>query len=509
MAPRLLSNAIANYAGQAAVALVAFAITPALLSHLGVEMYGVLMLVGAVQGLGGLFDLGIATSVVKYVAEHRARDDIDEINRVVSTSFFLHLGVGVLAFASIIGLAHFGLPLFELGGAEETARAALILAGVSLMISLPMGVLSSVLIGLRHYEITNAVIVVQTLAAAAVTLLALQLGAGIIELMLINTVSLGLAYAVRGWFAFRRLPGLRVSRVLANRASLRRISSYSIWLFMLDTAKRIFYNADAVLIALVLPVANVTAYNLGFKPASALTYLSGPFASVLLPTASHLEALGERQQLQRVLVAGTRIAVAVTLPALMWLVLFGSQVLHVWVGPGHEEALPVLYIFCMVFLVSITQNPASMVLRGAGRVKALALVVMGEYAVNFALTLLLLPLVGVIGAALGTLIPAVVVDAIVIPTLACRSLGMSYSAFARGSFVGPLLALFLAALLFWPVRLWLATPSLVNLLLSGALAVLFFGVAYLLVGATSEERARLSLLLSNLQSRAGRRHAPR
>ncbi|MEO5952260.1 MAG: hypothetical protein ABIQ44_07335, partial [Chloroflexia bacterium] len=226
MSSRLMINAIANYAGQAATVLVTFALTPALLTHLGGSMYGVLMLAGALQGLGGLFDLGIATSVVKYVAEHNARNNIAEINRVVSTSFFLHLGMGALACLSIALIALFGLPFFNLQPSEaDAARISLLLAGVSLMISLPLGVLGSVLVGLRHYEVTNMVVVVQTLLAAAATLLALQFGAGPAELMLINTLSLTLAYAVRARLAFRRLPGLRLSTSLAGVSTLRQIGS--------------------------------------------------------------------------------------------------------------------------------------------------------------------------------------------------------------------------------------------------------------------------------------------
>ncbi|MGA7729835.1 MAG: oligosaccharide flippase family protein [Chloroflexia bacterium] len=510
MRSRILSNAIANYAGQVTIVLVTFVLTPALLAHLGDAMYGVLLLVSAVQGLGGLFDFGITTSVVKYVAEHHARDEIDEINRVVSTSFFLHLVVGLMALLVVSCVALFGIPLFNLQPAEEAvAQPALILAGVSLMISLPLGAVASVLQGLRHYEITNVVAVVQALSTAGVTLFVLQLGGGPVELMIVNTVSLALAYCVRVWFALRLLPGLRLSPGYATRATLKRIGGYSVWLFMLDMARRIFYNADAVLIAAFLPVSKVTAYNLGFKPASALTYFSSPFVSVLLPAASALEALKDQERLRHLFVTATRIAVVVTMPVFLWLILFGRQVLEVWVGPGHEDALPVLYIFCAVFLVSIAQNPGGTVLRGIGQVRILALVVMSEYAANIILSLLLLPRVGVIGAAIGTLIPAILVDLLLIPLLACRALSMTYVRFVIGAFAGPLVAAGPAALLFWLLSRWLETSSLLSLIASGVLSVALFGVCYFLLGATAGERVIAGNAIKNVLRRARQGQAPR
>ncbi|MEO5951806.1 MAG: polysaccharide biosynthesis C-terminal domain-containing protein, partial [Chloroflexia bacterium] len=153
--------------------------------------------------------------------------------------------------------------------------------------------------------------------------------------------------------------------------------------------------------------------------------------------------------------------------------------------------------------------PASMVLRGAGRVKALALAVMGEYAANIALSLLLLPRIGVIGAAIGTLIPALLVDGIAIPMLACRALGTDFADFARRSFVGPLLALIPTVLLMWPVARWLAAPTLANLLISGALVVLLFGASYLVIGASSQERADLGRQLNDLLKRTREKRAHR
>jgi O-antigen/teichoic acid export membrane protein len=505
MKSRILSNSLANYAGQFITVGITLLLTPALLFHLGDALYGVLILVSSIQGLGGLFDFGIGTSVVKYVAEHRAREEHDEINRVVSTSLVLYLALGMLALLTVVAVALFGLPLLGLEAElEHTAKYALILAGVSLAISVPMGVFSNLLLGLRHYEVSNAVNVVQVVVTAGVTLFVLELGAGPIELMLVNTVSLALTSIAKMLFAFRLLKGLRVTPRQASRTTLRRITGYSGWVFLLDIARRIFYNADAVLIAAYLPVSKVTAYNLGFKPASALTYLSSPFVSVLLPAASALQAKEDRGQLYRLLVASTRLALLLTLPAALWLALFGPWIIEAWVGPGHEDAVPVLLIFCLVFLVSTAQNPSGVILRGIGKVRALALAVVGEYAANIGLTLLLLPVLGVIGAAVGTLIPGLLLGLLVVPWLACRAIGSSYAGFMANSFVGPLLAAIPTAGVAWLLRDRLYGPPWVVALISGCLVLTLFSLFYLLLGTNNEERLILARWRDGLMGRLRR-----
>lgn len=490
--PRLLTNAIANYAGQISTLAVGILLTPFILSKLGPALYAVWVLVVSIQGLGELFDFGVTGSVVKYVAEHRARDETDEINKVVNSSFFLHLFIGTATFLITLLIAWLGLPLLQLDSSLlPVAQIALIIGGVGLMLGLPLSVLSYVLIGLRHYERGNMVNIVQTLATASAIVVALQMGGGPVALVTINAIGLIFAHLAKWLIAQRLLPGLRLSPRLPDWSSLRRIGGYSLWFFLLDVGKKLFTNADAVLISAFLPVGKVTAYNLGFKPANAVAYLSGPFAAVLLPAASEMEARRDTARIHRMLISSTRLALGLTLPAVLWLALFGRQALQVWVGPGHEDALPVLYVFLGVFLVSSAQNPASSILKGVGKVKALALVVLGEYIVNIMLSIILIPRVGVVGAALGTLVPALINDLAVIPWLACRALNMDYSRFLLGTVLGPLSAAVPTFALLWVASPWLQAASLLSIGMAGVLAVLLYALFYFLLAAKKEEKALL------------------
>ncbi len=489
---RLLINALANYAGEFTVQATGIILTPIIIAALGSSQYGLWVLIVAIQGFGGLFDLGLTTSVVKYVAEHHTRGEQDEINRVVSTAFMLHLGIGTVTALAAGAGALWGLPLLDLTPAEiATGQVALLIAGLGLWVGLPLGVLGSVLVGLRRFERANAVTAAQTLLAAIAIVISLQTGGGPVALVAINSVALAGGSLARWLLARRVLPGLRLGAGLASVATLRRISGYSLRLFLLDTATNLFNNADAVMISAFLPVSAVTSYNLGVKPASAVSILNRPFANVFLPAASELEAHADRAALRRLALFGTRGTLLITLPAVLWLLFFGGPILQVWVGSGHTDALPVLYIFLAVYLVSGAQKPAAIILKGIGRVQALAAVVVVEYVINIALSLVLIPRVGVAGAALGTLIPAAANDLLVIPLLLCRALDLSYARFLRETFGGFVWTALPAGALLWLTTGWLAVPNLLAVGAAGMLAVLLTGAFYLLLGTSRDEKQRL------------------
>jgi O-antigen/teichoic acid export membrane protein len=301
--------------------------------------------------------------------------------------------------------------------------------------------------------------------------------------------------------ARRWLPGLQITPRLANRATLRRITGYSIWLFLLDAATRIFYDADAVLIAAFLPVSQVTAYNLGWKPANAVSYLAGPLVGVFFPAASEMHARSAAAELRQLLVTGTRLALGLTLTGVLGLMLFGRQLLQVWVGPGHEDALPVLSLLLVVFLVSGAQNPAGVILRGMGRVRTMALAVMIEYAANIAISIFLLPRIGVAGAAIGTLVPALFNDIFFIPALACRELELPFVSFLRQAWLRPLVAAVPVLAILGPVAPGLLPASLLPLALAGAATALLYAVAFLLIAATPEERDLVRRTIRRLLNR--------
>src|ERR1035437_1097519 len=63
----------------------------------GPELFGIFIIINSILILGIAFDLGIGTSIVKYVAELNQFDESgDELNALVSTGLMLFLAIGFI-----------------------------------------------------------------------------------------------------------------------------------------------------------------------------------------------------------------------------------------------------------------------------------------------------------------------------------------------------------------------------------------------------------------------------
>src|SRR5260370_37379094 len=102
---QIVANAVANWIGFAVQLVVAFFISPILVHGLGAPRYGVWSLVESVLAYLMLFDLGVAASVVRYVARFEANGDQVRLNRVFSTSVCIFGAAGLAVSVVTLGLS--------------------------------------------------------------------------------------------------------------------------------------------------------------------------------------------------------------------------------------------------------------------------------------------------------------------------------------------------------------------------------------------------------------------
>ena len=77
LSQKVARNTAYSALGYAVSVLALIFLTPYIIHQLGASLYGIWILVTVVTGYAGLTDLGIGTSLQKFVAEHDAKNDPD------------------------------------------------------------------------------------------------------------------------------------------------------------------------------------------------------------------------------------------------------------------------------------------------------------------------------------------------------------------------------------------------------------------------------------------------
>ncbi|MFM8463010.1 MAG: oligosaccharide flippase family protein, partial [Burkholderiaceae bacterium] len=93
----LLRNSLWHLSGSALPALVALATVPLMIRGLGLEGFGVVMLITSVVGYFGVLDVNLAAGSIEFLAEHHARGDRRRFTETFwfGVGFYLLLGSAV------------------------------------------------------------------------------------------------------------------------------------------------------------------------------------------------------------------------------------------------------------------------------------------------------------------------------------------------------------------------------------------------------------------------------
>lgn len=439
--PRWLKNGAANWLGFAVQVVIAFFLSPILVHGLGDERNGIWAFVDSILAYLLLMDLGIAASIVRYVARFEAQKDPESLNRVFSTSLFLFGIIGLFTFAIALIGAIPGLIFRTLTPSlQGEASYMLVLLGFNLAMGLPLGVFSSVLDGLECYPCKVTIRIIFQLLRAGLFVGIVRSGGGLIDLAWAITCCSMAENAVMAVAARRLLPGLRFSIRYIDRQTLGAIRNYSLNAFVAMIAGRISFQTDALVIGAFRPASLITYFSI---PARLVEYAKNGARAVtaaLVPAVSALESRGDWNALKNTVIDATRCVLWLVVPIQAGLMILGRPFLMLWMGPRYGDlCFPTLAILTGPLILAMAQSVAARTLYGMGELKAFARIVMGEAAANVILSIALVKPLGIEGVALGTALPNVVSNLLVV-FLVLRRLQVPSLTYICQSWLPPCLA---------------------------------------------------------------------
>ncbi len=508
----LVRNIASSWAGYGAQVIVAFALTPYILGSLGQTRYGIWALALGLTGYYGLLDLGLGAGITQYLTRYLAVKDYKSLNAAASTGVVALTSVGALVLLVSVAIAFSASSLFRIpsGSASEVAMVIAI-TGASVGLQFAFFTYSAVLTALQRFDVSNGIGIATRLLSALATVLCLKLGYGLVGLSIVMAGTNVVDYLLRWRAATRLIPEMKVSPTLANRRHFGEAMEFGLWNIAIAGSVRLISYTDSLVIAAFMPVAAVAPFAVA---ANLRTYFEEIFVRVgyvFFPVATKLDAEGDRNRLKVLYLVSSKLMFLGSICCGSIAMCWAGNFFRLWIGAFYAEPAgypTVTTLFSLLLLgsiVGVAQRIGYQVLVSIRRIRLLAILFAVEGLSNLAISLALVRSYGLLGVALGTLLPAVVVQGVLQPMFVCRSLDISCRAYCRQvllrpGLVGVVLIPFL--LTFWvisPVTDW---PAL--LLWSALSGVLMIP----LVVGIGLERSERDLLMQSVSLVFSRRKGP-
>jgi len=475
---QIVKNVSSSWIALGTNVLVGIFLSPFILHRLGGAAIGNWVLIFSITGYYGLFDLGIRSSLVRYVSKARANNDIDYASRIISTTLFSYTCIGITTFLTTVFLSTY-IGTFQIRAEFplSTARMLLLLVGSAVSLGFPLGVSGGVLEGLQRFDVMNLTNIAATLLKAALIVFALLHGYGLLTVALI-TVALPILFSIaRSAVALRLLP-VRIGLRYVSRETFREIANYSGFSFIAIVSTRLRFKSDEIIIGKFLSAVAITNFNIGGRIVDYAEEVVESFAQIFVPMSSHSDATGDMNRLRKIFIAGNRFCAFITFPTCAILIVLGKSIIAAWVGQRYvAQSYPVLLLMVLPSTLMMAQSASTRVLFGMAEHKTLSIVTLGEGVLNIVLSIILVRPYGIVGDAIGTAIPLTATMVFFLPGHACRKLQVPLRTYLREAYFLPILVCTPAIAALLLMKRWFIPHSYAQLALHFVVVGLVYGAA--------------------------------
>jgi O-antigen/teichoic acid export membrane protein len=426
---RLIRNISSQWIALGAQLLISVLMTPFMVKRLGDAGYGIVALISGLVGYSGILYFGLGAAVVKFVAEHHARENLDELNATCSTIFGVYLAFGGLCFALALALVGPLPHLFHIpGGYANDARLMLLMMGVGLLVQFPGSVYSGVLMGLERFDVMNKYNFVLLILRSAAVLTVLLTRPTVV---LVGAVTMASLIAEQGFayvYAKRTLPGLSLSLARFERERLKRLFTFSAQSFLFTLSEKLINYTDEFVISQAQGPAAVTIYVIPLRLVDYARDALDKATLVLMPGVSATAARGDLEALQSLWRFGNKAIMCLVAPVALVFLMWGQHVLSLWLDDAHgRQGMPILFWLALAFVAQVAgRGIARPIFEGLGELSTPARITVAEGVVNLVMSVVLVRKMGVVGVAFATFLPASVTGLVVMPWFVCKRLGTSF-----------------------------------------------------------------------------------
>jgi O-antigen/teichoic acid export membrane protein len=287
----VLRNGFYNTAGAVISMVLLLVAIPLMIRLIGIEDYGLWILVTAIVGIVGLAEAGLSVSTTVFLARDLANRDAIGISQTLTVTvgamLIIATGAGVALWAGAPLIVQLFPKMEE--SQKQIAVQALQVGALVVWFRLMQQIMVGVLQAHRRYDLVNAVTTGHTALLSVGLLVVAWLNGRIVEMMLWQAVIALFALIVLTLVALRLLSGfkLRPSLNVTHGASLAR---YSIMTWLVSLSGVLFSQFDKVIVGGILGTSVLGIYGAMTSVTSRINSLSAAPVHPLLPELSGLSS---------------------------------------------------------------------------------------------------------------------------------------------------------------------------------------------------------------------------
>ncbi|MGD9825932.1 polysaccharide biosynthesis C-terminal domain-containing protein [Desulfobacter sp.] len=498
----ILRNLTANWVGHGANLVVMFFLSPFILHTLGVTEFGIWQLLTVLTGYMGILDLGVRAGTGRYIILYLGQDDLKKVDETIRTGLGLYTVMSslILLAGVILGLV---FPMvFPTVPVEyhTTVTVLLPVLAVNIWISALRTILSSLLAAYDRFDLAQGSDLIMLAVRTIGTIAALKLDTGLVGLTVAiiscNLVGLG----VNLMLSRRIHNSLKLWPLILKKERIKELYNYGIGAFIIAVSAKIIGQTDLILVGNLISIDAVAVYSVG----AMLIYYSDTFVKQIkgtfFPSLQRAVTRGKFGEVRWLLHRMMRLMLILGILMYVGYIFLGKSFISLWMFDPKSfpltsvtTAAKVMAILsCAKLLLNLGQFSRSL-LEATGHIGFAAKMTVVEAVINLILSISFVVVLdwGMLGIAAGTLGSHLLIQTVILPSYACRKVGLNWGKIllttgSRGLLVGGLFAM-----VCYFLQHFFLTPTWIAFFIQVTICIICYIPIVLLLLFSPDDRNRL------------------
>jgi len=189
-----------------------------------------------------------------------------------------------------------------------------------------------------------------------------------------------------------------------QRWHIRSLLTFSFWIFLTAGGNLVFSFSDVILIGYFLTNADVGIYRTALQLTSAATFTASAIQPVLYPKISGWSAMGATDHIRKAVARAFSYSLLLAIPVCAGGWILGDVLLYHLYGAEFQAGSGALFILLAMQIISVLMSLQIMCLNAIDQPKVSFKITAVSAAVNILLGIGLVPVLGIAGAAVATLV---------------------------------------------------------------------------------------------------------
>lgn len=360
----------ATISARAVSFLVAIVTIPLTLPYLGPERFGMWMTIISFATLLSFANVGIGVSLMTSIARDDGRGEVAAQRASISNALALG-ALAALILAVGTGIIWPFISWQRVLNVESSIAAAeagpsMAVFAATFLVSVPLGLVSSIWDGLQRSYVVGLFLAVGSLLGIAGIAGSVATHQGLPVLVASSSVGPLAALMMSAALLFRKRPDLRPSARLIRMGAVRGLLGVGVGFFVLQVAIAVATSSDPLVLAQVIGPASVAEYSVVARLFNVPLQLAVSVAFALWPGFSEARSRGDDDWAAVAMRRVVLLTMGIAVPLVAALVVIGPEVARLLTNESMQPGVGLYVAFAFATVAVVLASTISVFLNSAG-----------------------------------------------------------------------------------------------------------------------------------------------